>query len=76
MTFDPAEAADLETARRDFPGHRIWREILPGRTRYVARRTRPGPGPHTVVTPDLTELAAALASSPPAPLPPRASTDE
>lgn len=53
----------MRTMQRDFLGHRIWREILPGRTRYIARRLQPGPGPHTVVTPDLHELAAALATA-------------
>ncbi|HUY52710.1 MAG TPA: SAM-dependent methyltransferase [Streptosporangiaceae bacterium] len=50
----------LITLRADFPNFRIWREITTGRTRYVARRLHPGPGPHTVVTDDLTELRAAL----------------
>jgi hypothetical protein len=63
----PAAANDqaLMALQRDFPRHRIWREILPGRTRYVARRTRPGPGPHTLVTPDLAELHTAPRSRPP-----------
>jgi hypothetical protein len=37
-------AADDEALRkmqRDFPGHRIWREIIPGRTVYVARSQHP-----------------------------------
>jgi hypothetical protein len=46
--------------RRDFPSHRIWREIIPGRTIYVARATHSAAHPHTVVTPDLHELQAAL----------------
>jgi hypothetical protein len=57
----PDDETVMRTMQRDFLGHRIWREILPGRTRYIARRLQPGPGPHTVVTPDLNELAAALA---------------
>jgi hypothetical protein len=57
----PDDDTVMRTMQRDFLGHRIWREILSGRTRYIARRLRPGPGPHTVVTPDLNELAAALA---------------
>jgi hypothetical protein len=50
----------LMTMQRDFPGHRIWREILPGRTVYIARSHHPTTHPHTVVTPDLGELHAAL----------------
>ena len=46
--------------QRDFPGHRIWREIIPGRTVYVARSLHPAAHPHTVITPDLRELLAAL----------------
>jgi len=46
--------------QRDFPSHRIWREIIPGRTSYIARSTQPAAHPHTVVTPDLDELHAAL----------------
>jgi hypothetical protein len=46
--------------RRDFPSHRIWREIIPGRTIYIARSTHSAAHPHTVVTPDLHELHAAL----------------
>jgi hypothetical protein len=56
-------AADDETLmkiQRDFPGHRIWREIIPGRTVYVARSLRPAARPHTVITPDLPELLAVL----------------
>ena len=44
----------------DFPGHRIWREFVPGRTVYVARSQHPAAHPHTVITPDLRELHAAL----------------
>ncbi len=61
----------LMKMQRDFLGHRIWREILPGRIRYVARRIQPGPGPHTVVTPDLRELATALAPARQPATPPR-----
>lgn len=56
-------AADDEALRkmqRDFPGHRIWREIIPGRTVYVARSQHPAARPHTVVTPDLRELHTTL----------------
>jgi hypothetical protein len=47
---------DLAMVQADFPGYRIWREILPGRDRYVVRSLLPGLNPHTVVTDDLTEL--------------------
>jgi hypothetical protein len=50
----------LMKTQRDFPGHRIWREIIPGRTVYVARSQYPAARPHTVVTPDLRELHATL----------------
>lgn len=56
-------AADDETLmkmRRDFPRHRIWREITPGRTVYIARSHHPAARPHTLVTPDLRELLTAL----------------
>jgi hypothetical protein len=62
---DPSAADDeaLMTMQRDFPGHRIWREIIPGRTVYVARSQHPAAHPHTVVTPDLRELHDALADA-------------
>ena len=50
----------LIALRADFPAFRIWREIIPGRTRYIARRLHPGPGPHTLITDDVTELRTAL----------------
>jgi hypothetical protein len=50
----------LLTLRADFPQFRIWAETLGRRTRYIARRLDPGTRPHTVVTPDLDELRAAL----------------
>jgi hypothetical protein len=50
----------LMKMQRDFPSHRIWREIIPGRTSYIARSTQLAAHPHTVVTPDLDELHAAL----------------
>jgi hypothetical protein len=50
----------LKKMQRDFPSHRIWREITPGRTIYIARSTHPAAHSHTVVTPDLHELHAAL----------------
>jgi hypothetical protein len=55
--------AILIALRADFSAFRIWREIIPGRARYIARRLHPGPGPHTVVTDDLTELRTALCNA-------------
>jgi hypothetical protein len=59
----------LSDLRTDFPGYVIDTEAVTNGKRYVAVRRQPGPGPHTVVTPDLAELRAALAAavtSPPA----------
>lgn len=56
----PAQRADLDAARRDFPGYLIEVEPTPGRHRYIARRVQPGPGPHTLVTSDLAELRVEL----------------
>lgn len=67
----PAELADLETARRDFPRYQIDIDLALDRRRYIARRAQPGPGAHTLITSDLTELRAELATSQPAPQLPR-----
>jgi hypothetical protein len=53
----------LMKMQRDFPGHRIWQEIIPGRAVYVARSRHPAARPHTVITPDLRELLTALAEA-------------
>lgn len=67
MNLDPpaaaAQRADLDAARRDFPRYHIDVEPTPGRHRYIARRTQPGPGPHTLITSDLTELRTELTPS-------------
>lgn len=60
------DAARLDQLRTDFPDFDIAREIMRDRIRYVSRRRRPGVQPHTVVTADLEELRAALASAGPA----------
>ena len=52
----------LMALRADFPAFRIWREVIPGRTRYIARRLHLEQGLHTVVTDDLAELRGALDS--------------
>jgi hypothetical protein len=64
-TYPTPDDETLTTMQRDFPGHRIWREITPRRIVYVARACHPGARPHTVVTPDLPELLAALTGSSP-----------
>lgn len=67
MNLDPTasqpDAGDLDAARRDFPRYRIDAELAVDRRRYVACRIQPGPGPHTLITSDLDELRAELASS-------------
>jgi hypothetical protein len=64
MNLDPTTSATdlaaLDAARRDFPGYRIDVELTLERPRYVARRTHPGAGPHTLITSDLAELRAEL----------------
>lgn len=54
------ELADLQ---QDFPGYRIWQERMGARIRLVAVRCNPGTSPHTLVTTDVAELRAALATS-------------
>jgi hypothetical protein len=56
----PVSEKDLAAVRADYPGYRIWREITPGRQRYVVRSLLPGLNPHTVVTDDLSELRELL----------------
>jgi hypothetical protein len=50
----------LSDLRVDFPAYLIGTEAMHNGQRYVAVRRGPGPGPHTVVTPDLAELRSAL----------------
>jgi hypothetical protein len=58
------ETADLRRLTYEFPAFRIWREVMPGRQpRYVAQRLRDDVGPHTVITPSLTELREVLSNS-------------
>ena len=51
---------ELTALRDEFPGFRIWREIIGDRTRYIARSAHPGTSPHTVVTAELDELRTTL----------------
>ena len=72
-TPSTTELADLQTARHDFPRYQIDIDLTIGRRRYIARRTQPGPGPHTLITSDLTELRTELATGHPTPPVPRRS---
>ena len=75
VDLDPFTSADelagLEAARRDFPRYQIDVELALDRRRFVARRTQPGPGPHTLITSNLSELRAELEGSPQRTLPQR-----
>jgi hypothetical protein len=51
---------ELAVLRADYPGYKIWREVTPGRERYIARSLHFGLNPHTVVTEDLSELRDVL----------------
>ncbi len=53
----------LPQLRADFPKFHIWRERIPGRVRYVARRLTDDVGPHTLVTADPAELRRELATN-------------
>lgn len=63
LVGDEDDTTSLSALRADFQTFRIWREIIPGRTRYIARRVHPGPGLHTVVTDDLTEMRTELGNA-------------
>lgn len=53
--------AELTNLRAEYPGHWIGRETIVGRgVRYLARACQQDAHPHTVLTPDLSELRAAL----------------
>ena len=56
---------DLGQLQAEFPAYDFSRESAHGQRRYVARQRRRGPGPHTVITGDLTELHDALLPSQP-----------
>jgi hypothetical protein len=63
MTAPPQ--VTLTALRTDFPEFLIWLEQLSSGDRFVARRKRPGPGLHTVVTSDPAELRTTLAAARP-----------
>ena len=50
----------LAALREEFPAYRVWLEPANGQYKFIARRLRPGTGPHTIVTSDPAELRAAL----------------
>jgi hypothetical protein len=54
---------ELAALRADFPHYDITKDTTLTPTRYVSRRLRPDVHPHTVVTPDPSELRAILQSS-------------
>jgi hypothetical protein len=62
-TINATDLAALDAARLDFPSYQIDVELTAEHPRYVARRTHPGPGPHTLITSNLAELRAELGTS-------------
>jgi len=67
MTTNPGDLDELALISAGFPAYRFWRSIAAGHSRYVAQTTDIDAHPHTVVTDNLTELAAALAAGQQAP---------
>ena len=58
---DAQARKELARLRTEYPGHWIGAETIVGRgVRYVARACQQDAHPHTVITPDLTELRTAL----------------
>ena len=67
----PESVAELARLRAEFPAHLIGTETIPGRgVRYLARARQHDAHPHTVLTPDLQELRAALEAGQPHPAQP------
>lgn len=61
ITTRREDLAELAHLRAEFPGHLIGTETIVGRgVRYLARARQHDAHPHTVLTPDLGELRAAL----------------
>ena len=57
----PEALAELARLQAEFPTHLIGTEAMPGRgVRYLAHARQHDAHPHTVLTPDLPELRAAL----------------
>ena len=57
----PGSERELAALQEDFPGFRIWREVIGERVRLVAVRRHDGTSPHTIVTAEAAELRAVLA---------------
>jgi len=57
------EPDELTARAAEYPGHRLSRETIQDRTRYVARGIHLGSRPHTVVTDSPEELFAELAAA-------------
>ena len=64
--MDAEQETVLAALRDEFPGFSISSETTHSGLRYVARSLRPGIGPHTLVTSDLSELRAELSTGEPA----------
>ncbi len=60
---NPDDSATLRDLNRQFPQFAIWREVMPGRTRYAAQRIGSGHGLHSVITADVGEMRAVLAQA-------------
>jgi hypothetical protein len=58
-----ASQQELAALRADFPQYDITRDTTLSPARYVSRRRRPGVHPHTVITPDPSELRAILTAA-------------
>lgn len=57
---DPDDSPTLRDLNRQFPQFAIWREVMPDRTRYNAKRVASGSGLHSVITADMDEMRAIL----------------
>jgi hypothetical protein len=64
MTSQPDDADELALIAAGFPAYCLWRSIAAGHSRYVAQGTSMDAHPHTVITDNLAELAAALTADP------------
>jgi hypothetical protein len=60
--YDEGADPGLAALAAEFPEFAIWRELTGGRIQYIARRTRRGVHPHTIVTSDPAELRTCLAA--------------
>jgi len=60
---------ELALVAAGFPAYHLWLSVAIGHRRYVAQAAGLGARPHTVVTDDLAELAAALTAGQQEPAP-------